>query len=632
MKLVKIKLSNFRCYQSETEFLLDDLTAIIGKNDIGKSAILEAIDGFFNDSVDQSDLSNNADGNTIEITCYFEGIPDEVVLDTSEPSSSVSEGILNPEEQLQIKKLFTFGARKTTAIYLIANHPSDERLRDLLSKKNTSLKNYAKELGVDLDGINKKKNPPIRKAIRDHVGGDRAVQELKVDGNVDNENNLKAVWISLKKMLPVFSLFKTDKAFDDKDSDIKDPLQSSINEALALPEIQKLLSDIETKVKEFSTDIADRTIEKLKNFDETISERLKSDFTKNPNYSKIFDLTLLNENDIPLNKRGSGIRRLVVLSFFQAQAEKRKAEKNAPSIIYAIEEPETSQHPNHQKMIIDALSELSSQPNVQVLFATHSANLVREIPIHSLRYLSLDDEENIQIEYGKDLGSEENNDEVIDKIVNALGILPNPSDRIKVLVYVEGNHDVNALKRYSHIISNDDQTVINLMTSSEVGYVITGGSALKHYIEQRHLDGLGKPEAHIYDNDVAEYRTAVQRINDQNNPRKRAFNTNKLELESYLHPQAIYEAYSKCGTDDVLLQEIADETDVPYEVAKLLNSLNDNNWDDLDPEKQKELASNKKNFLNTQAVEKMTVERIKERNGYEEMCLWLTEISRLSNS
>ena len=426
MKLVKIKLSNFRCYQSETEFVLDDLTTIIGKNDIGKSAILEAIDGFFNDSVDQSDLSNNADGNTIEITCYFEGIPDEVVLDTSEPSSPASEGILNSEGQLQIKKLFTFGVRKTIAVYLIANHPSDERLSNLLSKKNASLKNYAEELGVDLDGVNKTKNPPIREAIRDHVGGDRAVQELKVDGNVNNEDNLKAVWSSLKKMLPVFSLFKTDKAFDDKDSDIKDPLQSSINEALALPEIQKLLSDIETKVKEFSTDIADRTIEKLKNFDETISERLKSDFTKNPNYSRIFDLTLLNENDIPLNKRGSGIRRLVVLSFFQAQAEKRKAEKNAPSIIYAIEEPETSQHPNHQKMIIDALSELSSQPNVQVLFATHSANLVREIPIHSLRYLSLDDEGNIQIEYGEDLDSEENNDEVIDKIVNALGILPMP--------------------------------------------------------------------------------------------------------------------------------------------------------------------------------------------------------------
>ena len=43
MKLVKIKIKNFRCYQPETFFVIDDLTAIIGKNDIGKSAILEAI-------------------------------------------------------------------------------------------------------------------------------------------------------------------------------------------------------------------------------------------------------------------------------------------------------------------------------------------------------------------------------------------------------------------------------------------------------------------------------------------------------------------------------------------------------------------------------------------------------------
>ncbi|MCU7858581.1 MAG: ATP-binding protein, partial [Candidatus Thiodiazotropha sp. (ex Lucinoma kastoroae)] len=297
MKLKKVVLKNFRCYQREIEFLLDDLTAIIGKNDIGKSAILDAVDGFFNDTVDQSDLSNNADNNSIEITCYFEGLPNAIILDTSEPSSPESEGILNSDGQLQIKKVFSFGTRKTTAVYLIANHPSDERLRELLSKKNTPLKNYAEELGVDLEGVNKRKNPPIREAIRNHVGGDRAVQELKVDGNVDNEDNIKAVWTSLKRVLPVFSLFKTDKSFDDKDSDIKDPLQSAINEALALPRIQELLTEIEAKVKEFSTDIADRTIEKLKIFDEAISERLKSDFSKNPNYTKIFDLTLLNEND-----------------------------------------------------------------------------------------------------------------------------------------------------------------------------------------------------------------------------------------------------------------------------------------------------------------------------------------------
>ncbi len=629
MRLVKVKIKNFRCYKDETPFKLDDLTAIIGKNDIGKSAVVEAIDGFFNDSIEAADLSNEADSNSIEITCFFDGIPEEVVLDTSIPTSPKDEGILNAQDQLEIKKVFTFAARKTTAIYLNANHPADERLTNLLSMKNTPLKAYAAEIGANLEDVNQRKNPQLRAAIREHIGGERQVREIKVDGNIDNEDNIKAVWSSLKKLLPIFSLFKTDKAFDDKDGDIKDPLQSAVNEALALPEIQGLLSEIELKVKEYSTDIADRTIEKLKNFDKDISERLRSDFNKPPSYSKVFDLTLLNENDIPLNKRGSGIRRLVVLSFFQAQAEKRKAEKNAPSIIYAIEEPETAQHPNHQQMIIDALHDLSKQDGVQVLFTTHSANLVREIPVESLRFISPDDDGKIKVEYGVDSSTNSTNEGVISKIIHTLGILPNPSERVKALVYVEGNHDVNALKRYSKILNEHNPDIINLMDSEAIGYVITGGSALKHYINQKHLDGLGKPEIHIYDSDVGSYVTAVQKINEENNPIKVAFNTEKLELENYLHHEAIVEAYAENGTQ-IELVEIQDQDDVPMLVAKSMNVAINNNWDELSHEKQKELSSNKKKSLNTAAVEKMTIERIAQRGGYDEIVSWLAEVKRLA--
>jgi len=629
MKLTKIKLKNFRCYQTEHEFILEDLTAIIGKNDIGKSAILEAIDGFFNDAIDRSDLSSNADSNSIELTCSFANIPAEVVLDTAVASSPIEEGILNVNEELEVKKVFTFAARKSIAVFLIAYHPSDPNLENLLSMKNTPLKSAAEQLGVDLEGVNRRKNPPLREAIRNHIGGGRSLRELKVDGNIDNEDNLKAVWASIKKLLPIFSLFKSDKTFDDKDGDIKDPLQSAINEALALPEIQTLLSDIEEKVKEYSTDIADRTIEKLKDFDEAISERLKSDFNKDPNYSKVFDLTLLNENNIPLNKRGSGIRRLVVLSFFQAQAEKRKAEKNAPSIIYAIEEPETSQHPNHQTMIIDALSELSKQNNVQVLFTTHCANLVREIPVNSLRFISLDNHNDIVIECGAHADTGEPNETVISRVISTLGILPNPSERIKFLLYVEGNHDVNALKRYSRILNVEDDDVPNLMSAINVGYVITGGSALKHYIEQKHLDGLGKPEVHIYDGDREEYLSAVEGINAEDNDLKIAFNTTKLELENYLHHDAIIEAYAENGTH-IQLQEIGDQDDVPLLVAEAINIATNNNWAELSPEKKKENSSNKKKFLNTLAVEKMTIERIQARGGFDEMKTWLDNMKKFS--
>ena len=49
MKIDSIKIKNFRGYKDETKIELNDLTVFVGKNDIGKSTILEALDIFFND-------------------------------------------------------------------------------------------------------------------------------------------------------------------------------------------------------------------------------------------------------------------------------------------------------------------------------------------------------------------------------------------------------------------------------------------------------------------------------------------------------------------------------------------------------------------------------------------------------
>ena len=342
MRLNGLKLKNFRCYKDDIIIPIDDLTCIIGKNDIGKSTILEALNAFFNGVIDKGDLSQNSLSDTIEISCWFSELPNPIILDSSEPTNSSDEYILNSNGFLEIKKTFKIGNSISKAVYLIAVHPKHEKLKNLLSLKNTPLKNLADEVEANLEGVNKKKNPPLRKAIRNKISSDVELMEIKIDGSLDTENNLKEVWKSLEKILPIFSLFKVDKNIDDKDKDVQDPMKLAIQEALAVPEIKELLDKIEEEVKKKSTNVAERTIEKLKEIDESLAEKLKSDFNKVPTWDKIFDLTLLNENNIPLNKRGSGIKRLVLLSFFQAQAEKRKREENAPSIIYAIEEPETS--------------------------------------------------------------------------------------------------------------------------------------------------------------------------------------------------------------------------------------------------------------------------------------------------
>lgn len=41
MKLVKVYLKNFRGYANYTEIDFDNITTLVGENDIGKSTILE---------------------------------------------------------------------------------------------------------------------------------------------------------------------------------------------------------------------------------------------------------------------------------------------------------------------------------------------------------------------------------------------------------------------------------------------------------------------------------------------------------------------------------------------------------------------------------------------------------------
>lgn len=46
LKIKSITLKNFRSYSGETTVSFEDLTAFVGRNDIGKSTILEALDIF----------------------------------------------------------------------------------------------------------------------------------------------------------------------------------------------------------------------------------------------------------------------------------------------------------------------------------------------------------------------------------------------------------------------------------------------------------------------------------------------------------------------------------------------------------------------------------------------------------
>ena len=136
MKLIQLKLKNFRCYQEEAIVDINDITVFIGKNDSGKSSVLEALDIYFNEPrglPDKDDYHISSGDSNIEITCIFNDLPEKLILDVNTSTTLKDEYLLNDTGNLEIKKIFPKSGKME--IYAVANHPQNETCNDLLLKK-----------------------------------------------------------------------------------------------------------------------------------------------------------------------------------------------------------------------------------------------------------------------------------------------------------------------------------------------------------------------------------------------------------------------------------------------------------------------------------------------------------------
>lgn len=91
-------------------------------------------------------------------------------------------------------------------------------------------------------------------------------------------------------------------------------------------------------------------------------------------------------------------------------------------------------------------------------------------------------------------------------------------------------------------MSKDEPTIPDLTTEPRIAFVVLGGGTLKHWVAEHYLRNLGLPEFHLYDRDVPSYADAVARIEERGDG-SHACRTSKLEIENYLHPDAINDAF-----------------------------------------------------------------------------------------
>lgn len=602
MLLKKLKLHNFRGYEDIEVNFDDNFSVLIGKNDVGKSTILEALEIFFNSEqvkLDASDLyiKHKADDSNIIISCEFFVENDEVVLDSTAITKLSDEFLYNAEGLLEIR--CESDAGKKPKYFINAFYPKEYKV-PLVQIKIADLKKElekVKDSVNDYESINKTISSEIRKAIYSALNS-MDCEHVLIDLTKEDAKN---IYNSLQKQLPLFFLFRADRENKDGDAEVQNPLRIATKKVLK--GIENELEEVRQKIEKQVTQIGDETIEKMKELDPDIAERLRTSVNTKA-WDSIFSFELIDDYNIPLNKKGSGVRRLLLLSYLRAEAERRAKENANTNIIYAIEEPETAQHPDYQKRLIESIMDLSVNPLHQIIITTHTPEIAKLASLDQIIFIKKNDRIPKIIE---------NSEDKLNDIINTLGIYDN--SKSKVIVCVEGENDINFLMNIGKI--DEFKNIVDL-SSGEVAIVPMNGGTLKNWIQRDYLKDSNVKEIHLYDSDVDDYKKTVEEMNALQDGRRRGFITERYEMENYIPIELVEEQF---GVD---LSEYSDRWGIDLDIPKLLVGKVGKTLGRDDIEREKRV----KMILNGAVMKNCTYEMIRKMGNELEINKWFDTIRK----
>lgn len=611
MKLKKLKLENFRGYQFVEVKFDENMNVIVGANDIGKSTILEALDIFFGENTikaDSGDINIQAlkRGETkYKISCEFDiSEKKEILIDSTIKTTFENEFLLNKEGFLEIIKEYDLIKSKLSSkIYLNIFYPK-ELQENLNILKISKLKELVKKLNLEELVKDKTKKIEYRKVIYSNLKNTTELEEklLQIDKGFDDYN----LWEKIKEELPLYFLFQSDRSNTDKDNEVQNPLKIATKKIVA--ELHEKIEELKTEIKESVQKIGKDTIEELKQFELDLAENLSIDLTMK-SLDTLFSFNIIDEDNILLNKRGSGVRRLMLLSYFMAEA---KQQSKGKKIIYAIEEPETSQHPNYQKKVLETFEKLSKL-NYQIILTTHSPSIVKQMKENNIIFLKKDGKTTIVKQ--ADLLQQ---DELLE-ISNTLGITPNILS--KLIISVEGETDINIIKSFNNIKELKD--IIDL-EKENIDFIPQKGGKIIEWVNRDFLKNSDIREIIICDSDSPTYCELINSVNKLNNPKRKGINTQKLEIENYIHPILYNNLYNTSFQYD----KDWDSLDIPnFLVIHCKNLPKYQSY-----KNDKKIENDLKTEISIKLAPKMTKELLDDLGAFEEIKSWFTEIKNVYES
>lgn len=417
MNISKIRVKNYKSFVDSGDININSkLFALIGQNNTGKSAIMDAIQCVFPSSKKSITSLDFHKGSSSEVTIelWFEGVTENYLEEKFYDYKVI-------KQQEKVNKLIEDNRGNITEKIELKIQNEIKKIDEIRSE------NYTKYV----DKYNIKENIFYLKLVA--IKGKNVSKKFYINDKQEISEN------DIKQLLPQLKVIPA----------IRDPKnESTAGTNSYLKELIQMLDDeIQTNIeiegnnisyKELNKVIAEETKNRCKSIGDNITTFynqaigtndyeviIDSDvnISKGTTFTtKIKDINTGIESDIL--SCGTGYQSMIILSILETYV---KISRKNSSYILLIEEPEVYLHPKLQRKMIDALINIS-QTN-QVIFTSHSPITVSKLSKEQIKL--------VKKEQG--IATIEDIDPKV--VIDELGIKPDDILSYKGIIFVEGKDD-----------------------------------------------------------------------------------------------------------------------------------------------------------------------------------------------
>lgn len=380
MRIHSISAKNYRPFKELKETTFGQLATIVGKNDAGKSSILRAIELFLDkkSTPEPEDFYDSAATADMIIEASFDDLPETIQIEEGVDTTLSEEKLLDQNKNLRIRKVFSRSG-KNPQIFIVTMDIQDKYFAELTKLKETELNKKCKDKDIDVEksgrGItNKDKRSALRAAALE-TGNTVGHHEIELTTN-------DSLWKIISSLLPVFNLFESERKVDIFDTSFQREFRPIVDDTADHPDVARSKAEFTGTIeKALQTEVEQICVKLRKHTDAVTCLTAKPIFDWNKAVTLQLDGTDQFGMSKPLERRGTGIRRLLMVAFFEHLAEKTVLNKQ--NLIFGIEEPENGLHPGLQRDLASSLQQLAEQGR-QIIITTHSPVFAGVSPIDDL--------------------------------------------------------------------------------------------------------------------------------------------------------------------------------------------------------------------------------------------------------